>query len=870
MRQRSKITGFQNKYSNLLLYSTAFCSVFILLWLFFYLNSYAPFGGNSMAWSDADIQYLDFFAYFKDVLAGRNDIGYTFSKELGGTNIGTYSYYLASPFHLLVIFFPKTELHTFFDLLVSLKLSTAAVTCAFFFRHRFSEKLQAKYIILLSVAYALMQYNIAQCSNMMWLDGVYMLPLILLGVYKLVATNHLYFLSISVGLAIIFNWYSAGADCLFAILWLFFEMFFVNDNMEHVERKIRTYFGKVIWFGYAMIMGIVLSAVLFFPTVFAMKGSGEGTFDWDLVQNEFLGDPMSAIQNYTLGATSSQGSVALFCGSLAVIGCVCFFFSKRIQIKRKLVAGIMLCVSVMCFYWKPLAVTFSLFKQVDSYWYRYSYVAIFLILFLAGCFFEKSENEEIEMPYLFLKCSIMFTALLLILNYANPVWNTKYVYTTAAFLLITGVLLEWPSLVNSKKKAKVISAASVLLAGVVVIELFANLHLLTGYYRVSNVQTFKDYTAQAVEQTERIQQYDSGTYRISQTATRNMGENGVTAYYNGAMAYNYKSITEYTSAPDGRQMDFLTRLGYRCEGINMQIVNTSVLGADSLLGVKYILSPYTINGLEPVEELGRYNGKTVYENPYSLPMAFVYDSTESGTNTEYTNPFEYQNELFAELAGEQVEIYQKLNFERNESNNTYTYVVDVPEGNYALYGNLPWNSTMSAGIGINGEKEFAYASWLSPSVFYIPSDHVDKQVTVTLTAATMDLSDEQFYALNLDELERVTQMISQGEVEDLQMKNGYVSCAVEAEKNERLFLSVPYHEGWTILLNGEEIEPELFGDCLISIPLTDGTNQVEMVYHVPMLKTGAVVSCAGIFILGFSAVYRKKKRKLKGKVLERS
>ena len=870
MRQRSKIKGFQHKYADLLMYGAAFCSVFILLWLFFYLNSYAPFGENSMAWNDADIQYLDFFAYFKDVLAGRNDIGYTFSKELGGTNIGTYSYYLASPFNLLVIFFPKTELHTFFDLLVSLKLSTAAVTCAFFFRHRFSEKLQAKYIVLLSVAYAFMQYNITQCSNIMWLDGVYMLPLILLGVYKLIATNHLYFLSISVGLAIIFNWYSAGMDCLFAIIWFFFEMFFETDNMGHVERKIRIYLGKVVRFGCAMIMGIVLSAVLFFPTIFAMKGSGEGTFDWDLFQNEFIGDPMSAIQNYTLGATSAQGSVALFCGSFAVIGCVCFFFSKKIPMKRKLVAGIMLCVSVICFYWKPLVFIFSLFKRVDSYWYRYSYIAVLLILFLAACFFEKLENEEMEIPYLFLKCSIMVTALLLVLNYANPVWNTKYVYATAAFLLLTGVLLELPYLIDSKKKAKMVRAGAVLLASVVIIELFTNLHLLAGYYRVSNVEVFKEYTAQAVEQTDKIQQYDNSDYRISQTTTRNMGENGITAYYNGAMAYNYKSIAEYTSAPDGRQTDFLMRLGYRCEEINIQVVNTSVIGADSLLGVKYILSPYAINGLKPVEELGSYNGKTVYENPYSLPMAFVYDSTESGAKTECTNPFEYQNELFSELAGEQVEIYQKLNFERNENNNMITYVVEVPDGNYALYGNLPWNSTMNANIDINGETNFSYSCWLSPSVFYIPSDYADEQVTVTLTAEFLDLNDEQFYALNLDELERVTQMISQGEVEDLQMENGYVSCAVEAEKDERLFLSVPYHSGWTILLNGEEIEPELFGDCLISIPLTDGTNQVEMVYHVPMLKTGAVVSCAGILILGFSAVYRKKKRKLKGKVLERS
>ena len=203
-----------------------------------------------------------------------------------------------------------------------------------------------------------------------------------------------------------------------------------------------------------------------------------------------------------------------------------------------------------------------------------------------------------------------------------------------------------------------------MLAAVVVSELFINLNLLTVYYRTSDVGDFKEYTAQAIEQIDKIHQYDSGEYRISQTTTRAMGSNGTTAYYNGSMAYNYKSITEYTSAPDGRQMDFLTRLGYRCEGINMQIVNTSVIGADSLLGVKYILSPYAINGLEPVEELENYNGKTVYENPYSLPLAFVYDSKESEAKTEDVNPFEYQNELFSELSGEPIKIYRRLNFER--------------------------------------------------------------------------------------------------------------------------------------------------------------------------------------------------------------
>lgn len=60
-----------------------------------------------MTWEDGNIQYLDFFSYFKDVLSGENSLIYTFSKTLGGSNIAVFSYYLASPFNLLIIFLKK-------------------------------------------------------------------------------------------------------------------------------------------------------------------------------------------------------------------------------------------------------------------------------------------------------------------------------------------------------------------------------------------------------------------------------------------------------------------------------------------------------------------------------------------------------------------------------------------------------------------------------------------------------------------------------------------------------------------------------------------------------------------------------------------
>lgn len=324
------------------------------------------------------------------------------------------------------------------------------------------------------------------------------------------------------------------------------------------------------------------------------------------------------------------------------------------------------------------------------------------------------------------------------------------------------------------------------------------------------------------------------------------------------MALNYKSITEYSSAPDSMQMEFLSRLGYRCEGDNMQIVNTSIVGTDALLGVKYILSPYEIRGLIPMKDLGVYNEKTVYENPYALPMAFLYRASET-EEKQYINPFEYQNMLYSQLYGKKVEIYQKIDFERQENNNTVIYTIKVPEENYVLYGNLPWNSDMYANINMNGNSDFGYAKWLSPSVFYIPTDSITEEAVITLTAEKIDLYDEQFYALDLDMLGNVTTSISRRKVNSLNMENGHVTCSVEANAGDSLFLSVPYHSGWTMFRNGKEVEPELFGECLITIPLVDGRNEIEMVYSVPMLKEGVILTGFGsIILLGYFFFFEKK------------
>ncbi|WP_407377532.1 YfhO family protein [Methanobrevibacter sp.] len=48
----------------------------LILLILFIINHYAPFGPNTLSALDANIQYRDFYAYFKDVLKGSNNISY--------------------------------------------------------------------------------------------------------------------------------------------------------------------------------------------------------------------------------------------------------------------------------------------------------------------------------------------------------------------------------------------------------------------------------------------------------------------------------------------------------------------------------------------------------------------------------------------------------------------------------------------------------------------------------------------------------------------------------------------------------------------------------------------------------------------------
>ena len=852
-----------------------------------------PFGDCSLAAADCKIQYLDFFNYYKDLLKGKNSIEYTLTKGLGGNAIGLFSYYLASPLNLVMLFFDGAQANTAIDLLINLKLCLSAAAFAWFLQARLYDRLAPFMTILLSAGYGVSFYSFANGCNLMWLDGMILLPLMLLGTHHVVMRRSLAPLAVPTALSVLANWYTGGINCLFCILWLAFE-FLVSEsdpetgpavpasNVRGAGKsgpagRIERFLGAVLRFGAAMALGILISAAIFLPTVAVMQqGRGSG-FNPDLMANTMKGNLLNTISQYRIGGESTEEYVCLYCGSLAAIGTLAFFLSRRIRIRSKIIAGALLVVTLLAYYWQPLYFAFSLFKKVDSYHSRYGYIGSLVLLFLSAMYLqhvvpageaaeeERAVNGELKKAECLLPvlCGVLFCVLLLTVG-DHPALGEEGVKATCLFMLgagaVTAVILGvrsgcWMSArrlpVRRPATRRLAAGTAAVLLLITVGELYASGTYVISYRRLNGVKRYAGYVRDAGKQVGELKAFDGSLYRISQIGWREMNpETGLTACYNDALAYNYMGIGGYTSSPENEQLNLLNRLGYKQQYRSMNIVDTSFLPADAALGVRYVFSNTEIPGMSGVSGLGVYNDRATYVNPYALPIAFVYGGDHMPAH-KYHDPFKYLEDMWTVLSGERADIFTEVEAEKTVTGNTITWELKVPAGNVCLYGDMPTRELAFAMLKAGTAAPIGYSQWLSPEIFTIPYEKGAGSVKVELTSEkTFEPDYELFCALDLDRLQELSDKIGKGadRVTDFSLENGSMSCTVTAHEGEKLFLILPQSAGWHTTLNGARIQTEKFARCLTVIPLVEGENRIEGVYRAPWLRGGIVVSLAGVLL----------------------
>ena len=226
----------KNKY----IIATFLCIIIYLIYL--KMMDIYPFGKYSILKSDLYNQYINFLCYLKEILLNGKSIVISWNLGLANYFFTTFAYYLISPFNLLVVFFNINNMDIFVEIITLIKIILMANFIILFLEKSYNYKtIEA---VLFGIIYGYSSYVICYSFHIMWLDVIYMLPIILLCVDKYFKTGKILPIILSLSYTILTNYYIGYMVVIFTGIYYLAKSFIYKEK-----------FNKIVKF----IMGIIIS-----------------------------------------------------------------------------------------------------------------------------------------------------------------------------------------------------------------------------------------------------------------------------------------------------------------------------------------------------------------------------------------------------------------------------------------------------------------------------------------------------------------------------------------------------------------------------------------------------------------------------------
>lgn len=837
------------KPKSICLYIWSFSLPLAILIIVFWSKGFLPVLQNSNLISDLYFQYIDFFAWLRNTILADGVIpAYSFSISLGNPTIALLAYYLASPFNWLVLLFDQSMLPYCILLITSLKIGLSGLTMCVYVRRRFPS-LPNVYVLMASLGYSLMYYNIAQATNIMWLDGVYVLPLILLGAYHVLKGRSGILLAITICLSILFNWYTAYMNCLFAFLYFFYECVLENKVIKDIGKK------TFIFCTYEII-GVLLSCFVFIPVIFGMIQSKANVETSGIFNFKFRGNLLEILEGFFPGAVydDANQTLFLFCGSVFFFFLILFFIHSKINKREKIVTAAVFFFMLLSTQILALENIWNGFRYASSYYCRFSYIVTFLVIFIG-----LKGIENLLLPKCLSKKSLLYLLIIVTCIYSAFKLNLpEGVGRYSGYIYILLLYAIWIS-VHEKK------FAGQLLLAITGIELLFNGVLV---YRMgeTSIQQHVSYTEQQNEQIQLLRKFDDfkangNFYRLEETMNRQMVQNGIAAAYNDSMAYGYYGLANYASTTGSGPVNFATDLGYYNGEAFIIPYSEAILPSDSLLGIRYVMSQRDIPGYQMVNAISHgLNGKNVYKNPYALPIGLK-TSKKILTETSQENPFLFQNEIYSKILGRSCELFKPAVYSKQKDGNSILINVEKTGNSQDLLYVSADTVSYDLPVYIDGVYRTNYQKWLSYRTMCLGYGQTGHALRFDNVSEGVEDFNEHVYYLDMELFSQVISELKATGFNPEKVENGLVEGTYISEEDSCLLLSIPYDSGWKIKVNDLPVTAQKGMNSFLTIPVKKGENKIQCVYKTPGVSLGIMVSGIGLLGLIFMEVYQRKQIK---------
>ncbi|MCQ2528293.1 MAG: YfhO family protein [Saccharofermentans sp.] len=833
----------------------------VAIMLFVYeINGLYPFGNGLVSRADMTQQTIPAMIYYWDVLHFKASPFFCWNSGMGlnisgAFNLGAFF----SPLNLFLYFTTRSNIYRFTNILVILKMVCIAISM-YAYLTKYSKTHYGR--IIGSLLYAFSGASLVHYQIMLVMEAAFFLPLLLIGVDRIIHKKKPLFFILIFAYAIITDLYTAAISLLFIFIYYGTQYYFERPSKE---RKKNT-----LLLGLSVAEGFLLSGYILVPAWISIAKSPRGssnigiisTYKW-LLECEWLPSEINIIRRLLV-------NIAL---PLAFI--IYFFIANNKTIKEqfKRYKSQLILILIM--------IISMVIPGIEMMWYggsraswpiRFIYASVFAlvnfsVLLINNNYPDKESSSKPPSNTIIIAVTIITCVIITLL--IQTVYLSDRIFKMGSYAdMIIGLSLEfiliivYMILLLAKKK----NAICVLLISEITITsmmaFYPNKDLIDGW----NPSVFKNADAVAVA----INDLDTSEFH----RVKNIDYDVMSAHH--PLLMNTEGVSNFWHVIDTRSIKENARLGYEIS-YSRELDHGGTYFSDALL------HNYTYFGSEElpsdiynkIDTVDILDGINVYEAKYPLPLV-VSTNNPDVPNTAF---FEYQNYLYSEFTDSSAPLLVDVSSQVKDSSITLKIT-----GTQTIYFYGDNNVVDKINIMINGAAykikmyEFPdnydyipFAEAIPDYTYGMPSMASEFSGIIPLGTYTNEtitikfdgnISDNQIHLATLSVDDYVAAMSDSNshstKVTDLKRGHSSLNMTVEGITEDYILLPIAYQEGWNVTINGEKVTPDSYcGMCLLKV--SGDTADIKMNFVAPGTYTGIAMSILGVIILtGIMLINGKK------------
>ena len=763
----------------------------------------------------------------------------------GGQNLFNISYYgLLSPLILPSYLMPHVSMVTYMTI-VNILVVFASIFL--FYKWLKNNKYETNISFYTTFLFAMSEALIFQMHrHIMFVNYMPFLILSLIAVDKLLEKNKKSLFVLSIFLMIMTSYYYSVGGIL--VVGSYFIYKYLKLHKDFDKKDFIKQLFKIILLG---LLAVLMSAVLLLPTIYTLfVGRADSGSAMNMLK---LFIPYHKITRVVCGTYAIGYQLIGFIALLYL-----FFTKKKEDITLATIVSIVLFIPIFRY-----LLNGGLYLREKCFIPYLPLIGMMIAYFLTNLFKNKIDINK------FIKFLLIISIPIFILNK----FHRDYLYIFAFIIL----LLYFKKYKN--------------------IKIFMSFILITSLVYC----TIKNYKEDIVP----IEQYNAYFSEEQNEIIDNIIENDNSFYRISNLIYPIKTVNKvynnkqystafYSSTYNSGYLNFVRNVfNTNNPDFNYFFVSSSDNTLfNTYMGVKYVYSTYDIGlGYEKIKD-------KVYINNNAFPIMYHNSNLISEENfNKLSYPYNIEELLNRTVVkdNDSNEIHNNiikidLNYElqnlnsnnititRDENNNivldvkeddTFKVKLSEPLYNKLLFINLNGLNRNSCNngntfININDIKNIiTCSSWIyhnQNEVFhYIISDETLDELNIEIGKGNYTISSIETYILDYDYIKDLKNNLTEFNIENI--TDNTIKGNIEVLNDGYFVTSIPYDEGFTILVNDKEITYEKVNTAFIGFKLDKGNYNIEFIYKTPWLDKGIIITIISSFMF-LILIFTDNKKKL--------